>query len=126
MAEGIARSLAMADFAFASAGLTPHVIDSRAIEYMRNKGIDISEQTSKSLAQITDLDHYQVIILLGKRATEVAHTLPAKAIVLRWPMPRKSEFQETDEKASAAFDKAYTDLSAQIRDFVQAVVGDTR
>jgi protein-tyrosine-phosphatase len=126
MGEGIARSLGLKNFSFASAGLTPHVVDERATEYLRDRGIDISGQISKSLAQITDIDHFQVIILLGKKASEAAFAFPAKAVVLRWPMPEESEFQGSDSEAAAAFEKAYTDLSAQIRDFVGAVAGDTK
>jgi phosphate transport system protein len=125
MAEGIARSLGLSDFAFASAGLTPHLVDTRVTKYMAGKGIDISDQTSKSIAQIPDLDHYQVIVLLGRKAGESAPNLPAKAVILHWPTPEPSEFQGTDEQVSGAFDKTYADISAQIRGFVQAVVGGT-
>jgi arsenate reductase len=123
MAEGIARSLGLSDFSFASAGLTPHLVDNRVVKFMADRGIDISSLTSKSLLQIPDLDHYQVIILLGRKAGESAASLPAKAVILQWPAAEPSEFQGTDEQASAVLERTYANINAQIRDFLQAVVG---
>ncbi len=124
MAEGIARSLGVPYFSFASAGVTPHVMDTRAVRFMAEKGIDISSFNSKSLQQITDLDHYQVIILLSKEAEEAAGPLPAKAIELQWLTPDPSKVTGSDEEVREAYEKTYSYLTTHIRDFVEAVLND--
>src|SRR5687767_9131174 len=68
MAEAIGNSLGQPNLLFASAGLTPKPIDPRTASLLKEKGIDISRQASKSIDQIPNFDHYQVIIALDKEA----------------------------------------------------------
>ena len=51
-------------------------MDARAVKFMAEKGIDISRQTSKSLEQVPQWEHYQVVIALGAQAREA---LPVRA-----------------------------------------------
>lgn len=124
MAEGIANSLDVDMFVFSSAGITPRLLDARTVSFMSEKGIDISRQTSKSIHQIPNLEHYQVIILLSKEAEEAARPLPAKAIHLQWHTPDPSKVQGTPEETRAAYEKTFQYLDTHIRDFVQAVISD--
>jgi len=124
MAEGIANSLGLDMFVFNSAGITPRIVDPRTINFMKKKGIDISHQTSKSIQQIPNLDHYQVVILLSKEAEEAARPLPAKAIHMQWHTPDPSKEKGTEAEIETAYQKTFDYLSTNIRDFVQAVVSD--
>src|SRR6266542_2957728 len=76
MAEGIANSLDQKGFVFSSAGLEARAVDWRTVEFMKEKGIDISRQTSKSVNQIPNIDHYQVIIALDEEAKKVFPPTP--------------------------------------------------
>lgn len=124
MAEAIANSLDLDMFVFSSAGIIPRLVDPRTVSFMAEKGIDISRQTSKSIQQIPNLEHYQVIILLSKEAEEVARPLPAKSIHLQWHTPDPSKVQVTPEEIRAAYEKTFQYLDTHIRDFVQAVISD--
>jgi phosphate transport system protein len=124
MAEGIANSLGLEQFVFSSAGITPRLVDSRTVNFMKEKGIDISMQNSKSIQQIPNLEHYQVIILLSKEAEEVARPLPSKVITLQWHTPDPSKEQGTPEEVRKAYEKTFNYLNSHIRDFVQAVLSD--
>lgn len=124
MAEGIANSLGLEEFVFASAGVTPRVIDPAAVKFMAEKGIDISSQNSKSIEQIPNIEFYQMIIFLSKEAREAAGMLPPKAIQLQWETPDPSRKKGNPEEVRAAYEKTFNYLSTNIRDFVQAVVSD--
>jgi phosphate transport system protein len=124
MAEGIANSLGLDSFVFSSAGITPRLVDQRTVEFMAEKGIDISHQTSKSIEQIPNLEHYQVIILLSREAEEAARPLPAKPIRLQWHTPDPSKAKGTPEEVHAGYEKAFDYINTHIRDFVDAVLSD--
>jgi len=124
MAEGIANSLGLEQFVFSSAGISPRLVDPKTLSFMKEKGIDISMQNSKSIQQIPNLEYYQVIILLSKEAAEAARPLPAKSIVLQWLTPDPSKEKGTPEEVNKAYEKTFNYLNTHIRDFVQAVISD--
>lgn len=124
MAEGIGNNLGLTKFLFASAGLEPGPVDARTVRFMADQGIDISRQTSKSVLQIPNLEHYQVIVALSKEAEDVLPSQPTKTVGLSWRVedPSKAE----GEAARESFQKAFEYLDVHIRDLVQAVLGDER
>lgn len=124
MAEGIANALGLEQFVFTSAGITPRLVDPRVVQFMREKGVDISMQNSKSIQQVPNLEHYQVIIFLSKEAEEAAGSLPTKSIVLQWLTPDPSKVQGSPEEIQNAYENTYHYLDTHIRDFVQAVISD--
>lgn len=124
MAEGIANSLGLEQFVFTSAGITPRLVDPLTVSFMKEKGIDITMQNSKSIQQIPNLDHYQVIILLSQEAEEAARPLPAKSIVLQWHTPDPSKEKGKPEEVRKSYEKTFNYINTHIRDFVQAVISD--
>lgn len=84
LAEGLARSLAPADVAIYSAGSHPASLSSRAVQVMREIGIDIRDQYAKSVAEIP-LEEIDTIITLC--AEEVCPTLAIEVRRLHWPFP---------------------------------------
>src|SRR5262245_21156480 len=52
MAEGIGNSLGQPQFIFSSAGLDPIPVDPTTVRVLKEKGIDISRQTSKAVGQV--------------------------------------------------------------------------
>ena len=65
MAEGFARTLGAGSIDVVSAGLEASSVNSTAVEVMREAGIDISDQTSKSLADFKPENFDIVISLCG-------------------------------------------------------------
>jgi len=124
MAEGIANSLGLEQFVFSSAGLTPRRISPQVVGFMSRKGIDIGAQNSKSMEQIPNLEHYQVIVLLDRDLLRELRPMPAKAITLHWFMPELFAAESPAEEINAAFENAYNYLHSNINDFVQAVQSD--
>ena len=124
MAEGIGNSFGLEKFLFSSAGIAPRPIDPRTKVFMTEKGIDITEQTSKYVNQILDLDNYQVIVSLCKEAEEAFPPPPTKTVRIRWHVDNPSRLKGTEEEIQAAYEKTFQYLDSQIRDLVQAIQGN--
>lgn len=65
MAEGFARMLGEGKIAVSSSGLEASQVDPTTVEVMSEIGIDISEQTSKSLSDFNPEEYDAVISLCG-------------------------------------------------------------
>jgi phosphate transport system protein len=124
MAEGIGWSLKLPRFVFASAGVEPKPVDPRTVRFLAEKGIDISRSTSKSIEQVPNLDHYQVVASLCKEADEVCPPPPTKTIGLRWQVADPSRLGGTYEEVRSAYEQTFEYLNTHIHDLVQAILGD--
>lgn len=124
MAEAIANSLNQPSFIFASAGLDPKEVDPKTIRFLQEKGLDVSKQASKSIAQIPNLDHYQIIIALAKEAEKVFPPRPNKTVCLDWSIQDPSKVEGSPAEIKAAYEGTYQFLRSHIEDLVEAVLGD--
>jgi phosphate transport system protein len=124
MAEAIGNSLGQPKFIFGSAGLDPWRPDKTAITFLREKGIDISRSTSRSVEQVPNVDHYQVIVALAEEARRVFPAPPTKVVCLDWSIQDPSKVTGTAEQIRAAYEETYGFLRAHIQDLVEAILGD--
>jgi phosphate transport system protein len=120
MAEGLGKALGLPRVVFASAGRVPQPIDPRAIRFMAVKGIDISQQNSKSLEQVPYWQDYQVIVALGTRALEGLTLRSNKPILLTWSIKDPTETASA-EMSEAAFESAYLSLESNLRELAAAI-----
>lgn len=123
MAVGIANSLGLKDFHFSSAGVSPQQVDPKTIEFMKSKGIDISQQASKHLHQILNMEDYEVIVSLCKAAEE-AFPPASRTVRVRWKIKNPLKAKGNDKQVQAAYEKAYKFLDENIRDLIKAVLGN--
>jgi len=126
MAEGIGNSLGQPKFIFGSAGLDPWRLDQAALTFLREKGIDISRNSSRAVEQVPNLDHYQVIVALAEEARRVFPPPPTKVVCLDWSIRDPSKVTGSAEEIRAAYDETYTFLRAHIQDLVEAILGDEK
>ncbi len=124
MAEGFGNALGLNKFIFSSAGISPRGLDPRAVRFMQEKGINISRQISKSIDQIPNLEHYQVIIALSKAAQRAFPSMPTKVVSIPWEIPDPAQVRGSAEEVRAAYEHAYQFLDVHVRDLVQAVLGE--
>ena len=124
MAEGIANALDRRGFVFTSAGLEARAIDWRTVEFMKEKGIDISRQSAKAVGQIPNLDHYQVIIALAKSAQKVFPPLPTKTVGLDWNVEDPSRLPGSLADVRGEYEETFQYINRHVRELVQALVGD--
>jgi len=124
MAEGIANSLGRPQFIVSSAGLDPRPVDPTTLSFLKEKGIDITRQSSKAVAQVPNLEHYHIIIALAQDAQKVFPRPPHKTVCLDWSVPDPSMVKGTAAEIRAAYERAYQEIRAHIHDLVEAIVGD--
>ena len=90
---------------------------------MAQKGIDISQATSKYLNQVLDVEDYKIFVGLCKAAEEAFPPPPTKMIDVHWEIDNPSKLQGSEEEIRAAYERTYENLASHIRDLVEAVVG---
>ncbi len=123
MAEAVANSLNQPGFVFTSAGLEARVADWRTVEFMKEKGMDISRQTSKSVSQIPNLEHYQVVIALAKAAQRVFPPPPTKTVGLDWNVEDPSRLPGSLSDVRSAYEETFHYINTHVRELVHALVG---
>lgn len=113
MAEGLARELLGPRFAVASAGSEPSRVNPYAVAAMQDIGVDISQQFSKSVA---DIDTGSIDLVVTLCAEEVCPVLPARVKRLHWPIadPAAGQDEASAEELSARFAAARDQLKMRL------------
>jgi arsenate reductase len=118
MAEGLARNMFAADVLVQSAGSMPSSVNPYAIEVMREIGIDLSSQYSKSVATIDPASVDTVITLC---AQEVCPVFLANAQRMHWPIedPASSDPALTRDQMLARFREARDEIHARLATYAE-------
>lgn len=119
MAEGWAHHLKGDRIEPYSAGIETHGMNPRAVQVMREAGVDISGQYSKHLDDVLDVGFDFVVTVCGN-AHETCPVFPGEAKVVHVGFddpPRLAKNAANDEEAWAH----YRRVRDQIRDFVETL-----
>lgn len=111
MAEGLARNLLGDSVRVQSAGSKPSRVNPFAIEVMKELGVDLKEQTSKSVQNI-EPDSVDLVITLC--AEEVCPVFLSNASRMHWPL------QDPDRKHEDLCDEERLEHFRTVRDQIQA------
>jgi arsenate reductase (thioredoxin) len=118
MAEGLLRSMAGDRFEAFSAGLEAGTLRPEAVEAMREIGIDISSQRSKSVDEMTG-QPFDVVITTCDEAKEACPLFPGAKPVLHWGVPDPAAAQGSPAERAAAFRR--DTLSEKITEALRAL-----
>jgi arsenate reductase len=86
MAEGLLRHLGGESYEVHSAGTKPAGVNSFALEAMREIGIDISSQRSKSVAEFEG-QHFDTVITVCDTAAGQCPVFPGAPQRIHWSLP---------------------------------------
>ncbi len=86
LAEGLAKQI-FPDAAVESAGSNPGKLNPYAVSVMQEKGIDISQQYSKSMNELSPQFISGLDYIITLCAEEVCPTVFSTAKKLHWPLP---------------------------------------
>lgn len=111
MAEGIARFLAPRGVTVSSAGSNPSSVNPLAVQALREIGIDISAQRSKSVETIDPANVDAVVTLC---AEEICPVFPGKAMHLHWGMPDPAAASGSEERKLEAFRRVRDELRRRL------------
>ena len=123
MAEAIANSLNQPRFIFSSAGIDPKPVDPRTIDFMKRKGFDISNTTSRSILQIPNLDMYHVIVAFASEAKQIFPREPRKTIYIDWEIPAPSLARDDKETIEAGHENIFQFVTKHVSNLVNAIIG---
>ncbi len=119
MAEALLRSLGGADFEAFSAGTDPKGLNPLAIEVMRESGIDISRQQSKSLDRFLDRS-FDYIITVCDRARENCPMFPGDNERIHWSFDDPAAATGDHGERIAAFRRVRNEIGERLRLWITA------
>jgi arsenate reductase len=119
MAEGMLRAWGGDRFDAFSAGTEATRVRPEAIAAMREIGIDISSQSSKTLEPYLGAD-FSWLITVCDQARESCPTLPGVRRQAHWSVDDPSGVDADDATRLAAFRAARDDLAERVRAFISA------
>lgn len=120
MAEGFTKELGKGMIEAHSAGLSPQRVNPRAIAVMKEIGIDISNQTSKSIDEEL-LKNMDVIITLCGNAAESCPLTPPGIRKIHWPLQDPAKAEGTEEKILNEFRSIRDEIKERVSDFIKEV-----
>lgn len=123
MAEMISQAMNLPRFVFCSAGLEARPVDEKTLNFMREKGFDLACAPPRSIDQVPNFEHYQVIVLLAPEVRRALPPHPAKPVFLDWSIPDPSRAPGSPEDVRQAYESAFQTISSRVKDLVDAVLG---
>ncbi len=104
MAEGVLKHYGGDRFEVFSAGTNPSGLNETAVQVMKEIGIDISQQRSKSVEEFMG-QHFDVIITVCDSAREACPVFPGGGQRLHWSFPDPLHGKETTAETLNEFRK---------------------
>lgn len=117
MAEGFLRALGGEKWEAYSAGLDPQGVNPRALEAMREVGIDISQQTSKGVDPRL-LDEVDMVITLCGDADEKCPVTPPRVTRIHWPLEDPAKATGTQDQVLDTFRRVRDEIRRRVEDLV--------
>jgi arsenate reductase len=116
MAEAFLNQLCGDEFHAQSAGIEPGKLNPLVVEAMRESGVDISGNQTKSVADMLESRQTfaYVITVCDETSAERCPVFPGATTRLHWGFPDPSSFQGTPEERLA--------FTRKVRDTIQAKV----
>jgi arsenate reductase len=120
MAEGLAREIGNGMLDPCSAGLMAAGVHPRAVEVMRELGIDISKQKSKVIDQdlVRKMD---IVITLFAGAEEACPGTPPGVQRLHWPVKDPVGARGSREEILKEFRRARDEIKGKIDELAKAI-----
>ena len=123
MAEGFARHYGEDQLEAYSAGISPVGVNPRAVSVMKEVGIDISGQTSKSINRDI-LDQVDFVITLCGDARESCPLVPGKVEKRHWPLEDPARAEGTEAEIMDKFRSIRDQISNLVKELISEL--DTR
>ena len=124
MAEGWARHAGGDWLQVQSAGIEMHGKNPRAIDVMREAGVDISAQESTRLTPQMLAEADYVVTVCG-HADENCPVLPAGVRKEHWPLEDPAKAAGTDEEVAAQFRASRDDIQLKVTDLLERLSRDS-
>jgi len=118
MAEGYLRLFAGNKATIFSAGIETHGVNPRAVEIMKEDGIDISNHTSNHVDEYLEVD-FDYVITVCDNAKEACPYFPTRAVKFHHNFPDPAKATGTEEEIMKEFREVRDLIKAYSKDFIQ-------
>jgi arsenate reductase len=120
MAEGFARELGKGQIEARSAGLNPADLNERAVQVMKEVGIDISRQKSKPI-DLELLRKMDVIITLCDNAAESCPWTPPEIRRIHWSLKDPAKAEGAEKEILDEFRRVRDEIKKRIESFLNEI-----
>jgi len=114
MAEGFFRHYGGDRIEVYSAGLEPKGVNPRAVQVMREVGIDISNHTSDHISKYLG-QSFDFVITVCDNAAARCPVFPGAGERLHWPFADPAEANGSDEEILGSFRKVRDEIAMRVR-----------
>ena len=118
MAEGLLRHAGRDRFEVFSAGMEPSRVNPLAIEAMRERGIDIFGQRSKSVDEFRGQE-FDYVITVCDRANENCPVFPGRTERIHWSFDDPAAAEGERDARLAVFRRVRDEIESRLRNFVE-------
>jgi len=123
MAEGLWRQRGGDSWSVVSAGSKPAgFVHPLAVQVMREVGIDLSENKSKSVDEFSE-QQFEVVVTVCDQAKESCPIFPGAKSLLHWPFEDPAEAEGTDEEKLLVFRKVRDQIQRRISEYLSETIG---
>ena len=120
MAEGLLRHDAGDRFETLSAGVEPSYVRPLAIQAMREVGIDISEQRSKSVDEFSG-EEFDYVITVCDNANERCPVFPGKTQRIHWSFEDPAAAAGNEAAQLAVFRRVRDQIRQQLQQWISGL-----
>jgi len=120
LAEGLLRHHGGDRFEVFSAGVAPSRVRPQAVAAMRELGIDISGQRSKSVAEFAGQE-FDYVITVCDNANEHCPVFPGQTVRIHWSFDDPAAAPGDAATRLAVFRRVRDEIRARLRDFIATV-----
>jgi arsenate reductase len=121
IAEGYLRKFAGDKAEIYSAGVETHGLNPRAVQTMKEDGIDISRQTSNHIDEYGDID-FDLVITVCDHARERCPVFPSRAKQFHYNFPDPAKAKGNEEEIKEEFRKVREMIKDYCEKFVKEVL----
>jgi len=123
MAEALLKHMAGGRFDVESAGLEPGKLNPLAIEVMKEVGIDISQNKTKSVFDFykQGKEYDYVITVCDESQSGACPVFPGRGERLHWGFPDPSSFMGTHDERLTKTKEVRNQIKAKIEDWLKTI-----
>jgi arsenate reductase len=118
MAEGFAKKYAPKGIKIFSAGIEAHGLNPKAVQVMKEKGIDISHQKSKTV-DVIPKDEIGTVITVCGHANETCPVFPGNIKRTHWEIEDPAKAKGTENEVLDIFRTVRDQLETHIKYFFE-------
>jgi len=119
IAEGFFRRFGESSVEVFSAGLEPKGVNPRAIQVMKEVGIDISNHTSDHLSKYIE-QTFDYVITVCDNAAANCPVFPGAGTKLHWPFEDPADATGTEEQVLTVFRRIRDEIGTKVRNWLEA------